>query len=37
VLRGGDLTDVVVPMLALTAIFAAMLFLTARRMRPRLD
>jgi ABC-2 type transport system permease protein len=37
VLRGGDLGDVAVPMLALTAIFGVMLFLTARRMRPRLD
>jgi hypothetical protein len=35
--RGAGLIDVVVPMLALWAIFAVMLSLTAWRMKPRLQ
>ncbi len=34
--RGGDLTDVVVPILALSLIFGVLLVLIARRLRPRL-
>jgi ABC-2 type transport system permease protein len=37
VLRGGDMGDVAVPMLALTVIFAVLLAVIARRLRPRLD
>lgn len=37
VLRGGGIEDVLVPMAALAAIFAALLLLIRMRMRPRLD
>jgi ABC-2 type transport system permease protein len=36
VLRGGDLGDVVVPLLALTLLFGVLLALVRLRMKPRL-